>query len=111
MDGQKAMAEVTASPFAIQVAAVGYLAVGGFLIAAATAAFLRKRVALAAGIAAALAFVVDGFLANQFLFDSSRVLHDGANVFLATLIISLLIGGKGARKSPSEDRSEKLRRS
>ena len=57
--------------------------------------------ALPMGLAAATAFVIDGFIANAVLFDSSRMAHDAANVVLAAAVAILLAQGRRALKPPA----------
>ena len=102
VDAQTAMAGISAGPSVTRATAVAYLVVGGCLLGAAAAAFLRRQSALVLGVASALLFAVDGFIANQVLFDTSRLPHDTANVVLATLIIFFLVAGRKAARPRAE---------
>lgn len=102
VDAQTAMAGISAGPSVTRATAIAYLVVGSCLLGAAAAAFLRRQSALALGVASALLFAVDGFIANQVLFDTSRLPHDTANVVLATLIIFFLVTGRKAVRRRAE---------
>ena len=94
--GAEAMTGVTAPAPPIRSAAAGYLLVSVALLSAAALAFALRRGAFLAGIGAAVAFVIDGFIANSVLFETSRWPHDLANVVLGTAVVICLIKGRSA---------------
>ena len=73
----------------------------GWMRSAAALGFARRAVVYPLGIGAAAAFVVDGYIANSILFDTSRGPHDLANVVLALAVALSLAKGRRALGPPA----------
>ncbi len=92
--GEEAMSGIVASPTTVTATAVLYLLVAVALLAAVVATLRQRRYALALSATSSLAFVISGFVANGVLFDSSRLLHNIANVVLTAVVVGLMLSAQ-----------------